>query len=328
VPNSPPYTLVMSADTLLLISDRFKLHDTGRHPENAGRLAAIHSHLSEVGLLDDRQVVEPVPATVDDVALVHTPRYIQMIERLARSGGGQIDVDTRVARQSYDVALLTVGAAISAVDRVLDRGTLRAFALSRPPGHHALPNRGMGFCIFNAIAAAAQHAIERKGLGRVAVIDWDVHHGNGTQAIFYETDRVLYTSIHQWPLFPGTGAANETGSAQGAGYTVNVPLPPGAGDREYLQTLDEIIGPRVDEYRPELLLVSAGFDAHRDDPLAGMNVSERGFADIASRMREWADTLTEGRLVLILEGGYHQQALARSVAATIRALDGHAFVEE
>jgi acetoin utilization deacetylase AcuC-like enzyme len=318
----------MSTGTLLLISDQFTLHDTGRHPENAGRLATTHNHLARAGLLHDRPVAEPVSANVDDVALVHAPRYIHMIEALARSGGGQIDADTRVSRQSYEVALLAAGAAIGAVDIVLDRSALRTFVLSRPPGHHALRNRGMGFCIFNTIAIAAQHAIARKGLRRIAIIDWDVHHGNGTQAIFYKTDQVLYASIHQWPLFPSTGAASETGCGPGEGYTVNVPLPPGTGVQSYLQTLDEIISPRVTEYQPELILVSAGFDAHREDPLAAMDVSESGFAEIAARMRTWADALTDGRLVLILEGGYNQPALARSVAATIRALDGHQFVEE
>lgn len=321
------YTPIMNISTALLISDQFQLHATGRHPENAGRLVAIHQHLAESGMLDERPVLEPIPATAEDVALVHEPRYVAMVERMAERGGGQLDIDTLVSPHSYEVALLAAGSAITAVDLVLDQGVQRAFALPRPPGHHALRNRGMGFCIFNSIAVAAQHAITRKGLQRVAIIDWDVHHGNGTQAIFYENSQVFYTSVHQWPLFPGTGSADETGIGPGSGYTLNVPLPPGSDDRRYLQVLDEIIGPRVADFRPELILVSAGFDAHRDDPLANMMVTEEGYRAIGSRMRSWADSLTGGHLVLLLEGGYNQQALASSVEATIRGLDNKAPVK-
>ncbi len=311
----------MNIRTALLISDQFQLHETGRHPENAGRLVAIHQHLAECGMLGERPLLKPAPATAEDVALVHEPRYIAMVERLARSGGGQLDTDTIVSPRSYQVALLAAGAAIMAVDLVLDQDVRRAFALPRPPGHHALRKRGMGFCIFNNIAVAARYAIERRGLQRVAIIDWDVHHGNGTQAIFYETNQVFYASVHQWPLFPGTGSADETGLGQGSGYTLNVPLPPGSDDRRYLWVLDEIVGPRIAAYQPELILVSAGFDAHHDDPLANMAVTEDGFFAIASRMRSWADALTDSRLVLLLEGGYNQRALALSVEATIRGLD-------
>lgn len=317
----------MNIRTALLISDQFQLHATGQHPENAGRLVAVHQHLAECGTLDERPVLEPVPATAEDVALVHEPRYIAMVERLANSGGGQLDIDTIVSPRSYEVALLAAGSAIMAVDLVLDQDVRRVFALPRPPGHHALRKRGMGFCLFNSIAVAAKHAIERKGLRRVAIIDWDVHHGNGTQAIFYETGQVFYASVHQWPLFPGTGSADETGMGPGSGYTLNVPLPPNSDDRRYLRVLDEIVCSRIASYRPELILVSAGFDAHRDDPLANMAVTEDGFFAIASRMRSWADTLSDGRLVLLLEGGYNQRALASSVEATIRGLDDQARVE-
>ncbi|CCF85878.1 conserved hypothetical protein [Nitrolancea hollandica Lb] len=317
----------MNIGTALLISDQFQLHKTGQHPENAGRLTAVHQHLAESGMLDERPVLEPTPATAGDIALVHEPRYIAMVERIANSGGGLLDTDTVVSPRSYDIALLAVGSAIRSVDLVLGQDARRAFALPRPPGHHALQNRGMGFCLFNNIAIAAQHAIERKGLRRVAIIDWDVHHGNGTQAIFYETDRVFYASVHQWPLFPGTGSAEETGSGPGSGYTLNVALPPGSDDARYLWVLDEIIGPRVAAYQPDLILVSAGFDAHREDPLANMMVTEDGYFSIAARMRAWADSLSDGRLVLILEGGYNQRALALSVEATIRGLDDHVPVK-
>ncbi len=321
------YTPIMNIGTALLISDQFQLHKTGQHPENAGRLVAVHQHLAESGMLDERPVLEPTSATAGDIALVHEPRYIAMVERIAQSGGGLLDTDTVVSPRSYDIALLAAGSAISAVDLVLGQDVRRAFALKRPPGHHALRNRGMGFCLFNNIAVAARHAIERKELRRVAIIDWDVHHGNGTQEIFYETDQVFYASVHQWPLFPGTGSAEETGAGPGSGYTLNVALPPGSDDQRYLWVLDEIIGPRIAAYQPELILVSAGFDAHREDPLANMMVTDDGFFAIASRMRAWADSLSNGRLVLLLEGGYNQRALALSVEATIRGLDDHVPVK-
>jgi len=307
--------------TDLITSDRFRLHETGSHPERPERLMAIHQRLRQSSLLGERAVLEPEPASVETVALIHDPAYIAEVEAFARAGGGWLDPDTIVCRASYDVALLAVGAAVQAVDRVLDGRSACAFALVRPPGHHAEPRRAMGFCLFNNIAVAAQHALSRRGLSRVAILDWDVHHGNGTQAAFYETDAVLFISLHQWPLYPGTGRADETGRGRGLGYTLNLPLPPGTGDREYLDLFDQVIGPRLAEYRPELLLVSAGFDAHRDDPLAMMEVTERGFAGMAARARRWADELCGGRLALVLEGGYNLTALSASVEATLRALD-------
>lgn len=305
----------------LITSERFLLHETGSHPERPARLVAILQRLRAAELLGNRAVLEPEPASAETVALIHDPAYIASVEAFARSGGGWIDPDTFVCPASFDVALLAVGAAVAAVDRVLDGRSERAFALVRPPGHHAEPNRAMGFCLFNNIAVAAQHALSHRGLARVAILDWDVHHGNGTQAAFYETDSVLFISIHQWPLYPGTGRPHETGRGRGLGYTVNVPLPPGTGNDRYLDVFDRIIGPRLAQYRPELLLVSAGFDAHRDDPLAMMEVTEEGFAGMAARARGWAEALCGGRLALVLEGGYNLSALAASVEATLRALD-------
>ena len=307
--------------TDLVTSDRFLAHRPPGHPERPERLVGIMERLQACGMLEDRRVLEPEPASVDTVALIHERRYIAFLESFARSGGGWIDPDTFVGRESYDVALLGVGAAVGAVELVVDGRVDRAFALVRPPGHHAEPSRGMGFCLFNNIGVGAQYALSRCGLARVAVLDWDVHHGNGTQAAFYESDRVLFISIHQWPLYPGTGGRNETGAGCGLGYTVNLPLPPGSGDERYLEVFDLIIGPRLAEYQPEILLISAGFDAHRDDPLAMMDVTERGFAGMAVRARRWAEQLCGGRLVLVLEGGYNLKGLAASVEATLRALD-------
>lgn len=307
--------------TTLICSDRFREHDTGEHPENGERLVAIMERLRAAGMLDDREIVEPRAASVEDLALVHDVRYIEFVREVSASGGGYLDADTYISPQSYEVARLAAGASIGAVDRVLDGIDLRNFVLPRPPGHHALRARGMGFCLFNNVAIAARHAIDRRGLMRVAILDWDVHHGNGTQAVFLDSDQVLYVSLHQWPHFPGSGTMDEEGVRHGYGYTLNLPLRAGSGDDVYLAALDEIVAPRLATFQPELILVSAGFDAHEGDPLASMGVTTRGFGQIAHRMRTYAETLCQGRLVSVLEGGYNPDALARGVEVMLRVLD-------
>lgn len=318
----------MKPTTAFICSQRFQEHDTGTHPENAYRLAVIDARLRQCGLLQSRTIYEPVTAVVDDLLLVHDPEYVKLVEQIASAGGGYLDADTVIAPRSYETALLAAGASIQAVDLVLKDEETRVFVFPRPPGHHAERARGMGFCLFNNVAVAARHAIERHGLFRVAIIDWDVHHGNGTQAIFQESDQVLYVSLHQWPLYPGTGRAQEAGVRYGFGYTLNVPLTPGAGDSDYLEAIDEIVVPKVEEFQPELILVSAGFDAHQDDPLASMLVTTGGFAEMGRRIRELADRVCSGRLVAVLEGGYNPEALAASVEAVIRSFDSVTEVEE
>ncbi len=312
---------MMGERTALVTSRIFLEHETGDHPERPARLEAILRYVERTGRLDDRQVIEPNPADEETIALVHDRAYIEELREFAARGGGWLDADTVVSPRSYDVARLAVGAAIEAVDLVLGGTVPRAFALVRPPGHHAEPDRGMGFCLFNNVAVAAQWALERRGIGRIAIIDWDVHHGNGTQAAFYRTDRVFFVSIHQWPLYPGTGRADEIGEGAGRGYTLNIPLPPRSDDQVYLRAFDEQIEPRLRAYQPELILVSAGYDAHYADPLAAMAVTEHGFAALAGRVLAWAREWCGGRLVLVLEGGYNLSALASSVAATVDALD-------
>lgn len=312
------------SQTALITSRFFLEHETGDHPERPERLEAILRYLERTGRLDDRRIVEPDPADEETVALVHDRGYIQELREFAARGGGWLDADTVVSPRSFDVARLAVGAAVAAVDLVLRGEAPRVFALVRPPGHHAEPDRGMGFCLFNTIAVAAQWALVQHGLERIAIVDWDVHHGNGTQAAFYRTDRVYFVSLHQWPLYPGTGRADEIGEGPGRGYTLNIPLPPRSDDQAYLRAFDEQIAPRLHAYRPELLLVSAGYDAHYADPLAAMSVTEQGFAAMAQRVRTWAQEWCDGRLVLVLEGGYNLSALATSVAATLDALDGGA----
>jgi acetoin utilization deacetylase AcuC-like enzyme len=308
----------------LLRSRAFLQHDTGDHVENPFRLIAIDDELARAGLLADR--LEPAfhPAPREAVERVHDPRYVSALEALAAQGGGWIDGDTYCGPQSFDVALLAAGAAIAAVDLALDGARKHSFVLGRPPGHHATAARGMGFCLFNSVAIAAAHALAR-GLDRVAIVDWDVHHGNGTQDIFYERADVLFCSVHQYGHFyPGTGAASERGAGAGEGFTINAPLASGGGDRVYRRVIDEVFYPPELEYCPELILVSAGFDAHRDDPLGGMAVTEAGFAQFAERVVRWADECGHGRVVALLEGGYDPAALGRSVAAVLRILDGEA----
>jgi acetoin utilization deacetylase AcuC-like enzyme len=311
----------MNSTTTLICSDRFREHDTGEHPENGRRLLAIMERLREAGMLGDREIIEPHAATVEDLCLAHDIRYIELVHEVADAGGGYLDADTCISPRSYEIARLAAGASIEAVERVLDGDDLHNFVLPRPPGHHAMRAHGMGFCLFNNVAIAARHAIDRRGLMRVAIIDWDVHHGNGTQAIFLDSDQVFYISLHQSPLYPGSGMLDEEGVRYGYGYTLNLPLRAGSGDAVYLAALDEIVEPRLAAFQPELIIVSAGFDAHQSDPLASMAVSTEGYGEIARRMCRYADAFCQGRLVTVLEGGYNPDALARSVETVIHVLD-------
>jgi acetoin utilization deacetylase AcuC-like enzyme len=299
----------------------FRQHDTGDHPENAGRLMAIDTALERLNLLAGRPEI-PFHAAPDELlARIHDPRYIAGIREFSAQGGGWLDADTPVGPRSAEVAALAAGAGVAAVEAALDGRAQRGFVLARPPGHHATPSRGMGFCLFNSIAVAAAHALAR-GLDRVLIVDWDVHHGNGTQDAFYESDEVLFCSVHQWPLYPGTGAASERGVGTGSGYTINVPLAAGATDDAYRDVFDQILLPAANAFQPQIVLISAGFDAHANDPLAGMLVTERGFASLARRVVEIAEEHADGRVVAFLEGGYDPPALAASVVATLAELDG------
>ena len=307
--------------TALYRSARFADHDDPSHVENQRRLKTIDAALERGGLLDTNP--QPVfgAATVEQLARVHDAQYIEALERAAQQGGGWIDGDTYMGPQSFEVAALASGAAVAAVDASLSGVSKQGFVLARPPGHHARPSMGMGFCLFDTIAVGAAHALAT-GVERVAIVDWDVHHGNGTQENFWTSPNVFFSSIHQWPLYPGTGAASETGVDAGAGFTLNVPLAAGAGNERYLQVLDELILPKLHAYEPELVMISAGYDCHRDDPLGSMAVDEDGFGAMTSRLIELAQAYADGRIVLVLEGGYDPPALARSVVRTIRTLDG------
>lgn len=307
--------------TALIWSKDFLLHDTGAHPERLERIVALERALEAAGMFDDRAVYAPELATVDALETVHSTTLIERIKHLAERGGGAIDPDTVVSPDSWEVALLAAGGAMQAVDLVQSGSEQRVFVLSRPPGHHAEPNRAMGFCLFNNIAIAARHALEQHGLERVAIVDWDVHHGNGTQAAFWEDPSVLFISLHQYPFYPGTGSVGERGAGRGEGFTLNLPMPAGCTDALYIQAFTELVVPALDAYQPELILVSAGFDAHQADPLGQMQVSTGCFGEMAMMVQEAADQCCEGRLVLILEGGYNLDALGASVVQVIETLD-------
>jgi acetoin utilization deacetylase AcuC-like enzyme len=308
-------------DTLLLYDRAMIGHDPGAgHPERPARLEAIEA------ILDARPIGNtilegPSPAPVEALERVHDPAYVQRILAM-RDEFAALDPDTRVSPGSIRAALLAAGAAVDAVDAVCSGEASGAFAFVRPPGHHAERARAMGFCLFNNIAVAAAHARAKHGCSRILVVDWDVHHGNGTQAIFYDDPGVLFFSTHQFPFYPGTGALDEVGRGEGEGHTVNVPLSVNATDGDLLLAFHEILRPIADAYRPELVLVSAGFDAHRQDPLGNLDLTEEGYADLCGVVRSIAHTHADGRLVLMLEGGYDLEALATSAYACTQVLAG------
>ena len=298
--------------TSIIYHPDYLLHETGNHPERKERLLAI-MHLIEESEIDLHKI-KPEPASIEEMQYVHDPEYINKVKEYSEREI-PLDPDTVLCRESYHAALLAAGGMISAVDDG------RAFALVRPPGHHALSDRGMGFCLFNNIAIGARHA-QRTGYDRVLVVDWDVHHGNGTQHIFYDDPSVFYFSVHQYPHYPGTGSAGETGSGAGQGHTLNVPLPAGSGDAEYINVFRNILMPAALEFDPDIVLVSAGFDAHIDDPLAGMAVTTAGFGRMASIVSSIADRCCDGRLAITLEGGYDLNALSHSVLAVLKVMAG------
>ncbi len=303
-------------------------HNTGQHVENARRLEAIISYLEKTGLKRELEPVAPRQATLEEVAMVHEEPYIAHIRDSAARGGGWLDPDTVMSSGSYETALCAAGGVIEATDAVISGKLSSAFALVRPPGHHATTGRAMGFCLFNNVAIGTRYAITQCGLERVAIVDFDVHHGNGTQETFYGSPQVLYVSTHESPLFPGTGQIGETGNALGKGKTVNIPLPGGCGDIEYEQVFTQVVVPAVDRFQPQLIMVSAGYDGHWADPLAMMQLSVSGFARIVEIIRELAERWCGGRIVISLEGGYNLDALSASVKATFDMLLGKNTVDD
>jgi acetoin utilization deacetylase AcuC-like enzyme len=312
----------MAAPVLLHHSSSLD-HDPGPHPEQPARIVAIEQALQARDWLGFERRVSP-PATRTQLEAVHPARLINGIQELCASGGGAIDADTVVSPGSWDAALHAAGGACAMVDAMLGMpGAIDAPRLAvsvhRPPGHHAEVTRSMGFCLFNNVAVAARHARDAYGVRRVLILDWDVHHGNGTQDAFYATDEVLFCSIHQSPLYPGTGAAGETGAGAGAGYTVNMPVPPGSGDAVFCSLVEHVVAPLARAYDPGLILVSAGFDAHEHDPLADGQVTDAGYGTMAASVRAVSDSLGVP-VGVVLEGGYDLGALARGLVATLEVL--------
>jgi acetoin utilization deacetylase AcuC-like enzyme len=290
------------------------------HPESPARLAAIDEMLAGFPLRDSVVEIPARDASFEELAWVHEPSYIRLIERTRERPRTVLDPDTSANAHSWEAARRAAGGAMQAVEAVLGGRVPAAFALVRPPGHHAEADRARGFCLFNNVAVAAEYALRRRGLSRVLIVDWDVHHGNGTMHSFYGSRAVLYFSIHQYPHYPGTGRVDEIGAGEGLGYTVNVPLSGGQEDADYLAVFAELLRPIALAYAPELVLVSAGFDSHRDDPLAGMSVTVRGYGLMTAALRELVGRTGAAGPVLVLEGGYDLAVLAGGVARVLEVL--------
>lgn len=307
--------------TLLIRDPLYQRHDTGRHPECAARLRAIDAQLEQAGLIERCRPGSYTSLTAEQTTAVHSADIAEAARQMSQRGGGRIEADTVVSPASYDVALAAAGACVSAVDAVLDGVEKTALCLVRPPGHHATPTRSMGFCVFNNIALAARHALSR-GVSRVLIIDWDVHHGNGTQDVFYADPQVTFLSVHRYGrgFYPGTGAAGETGTGPGLGHTLNAALPFGISRPEYRAAFRSHVEKAADLSRPELVLLSAGFDAHAADPIGSLGLEVEDYADLTTLALDVANTHARGRLVSCLEGGYNLDALAQSVRAHLETL--------
>lgn len=307
------------ANVGLIYDTVFLKHETGCHPENRARVEHAFDHLSKSELFGDLLVMAPRPATAEEITLAHSRGYYETIACLGQSRVA-LDPDTIYGPGTFDAALNAVGGVIAALEAIEQGRIERAFCLVRPPGHHARIGMAMGFCIFNNVAVGAMAAKAKFGIDRVAIIDFDVHHGNGTQEIFYEDEDVLYCSIHQYPFYPGTGSREEKGAGRGLGKTLNVPLPGGSSEKDYLKAFEDEILPAVEKHKPQVILVSAGFDAHRNDPIGGMGLESYSFERITDLIVGCAQKVCRGRIVSALEGGYDLTALATSIEAHIRAL--------
>jgi len=326
--------------TGLIYHPIFLKHNTGpHHPERPSRLRSILRKLENTKFIDRLKVIEPAPISIDDITLVHSKDYVLSIKdicsRLARTNilrakaerseaevekYFSLDPDTVVSSHSFESALFSVGAVIKGIDLVFDEKVDNAFCMGRPPGHHARPNQAMGFCIFNNIAIGARYIQKKYSLRRILIIDWDVHHGNGTEEIFYKDDSVLYISLHQYPHYPGTGKKEDIGEGKGKGFNLNITMEAGSGDTEYIKAFQEIIIPKVKDFKPEFVLISSGFDGHRDDPLSSVNLTEKGYYEMTKMVKDMAKLHSKNRLVSILEGGYNLLSLANSAHSHLDAL--------
>lgn len=306
--------------TLLYSDNRFLNHDTGDHPECADRLRAIHARLQDSGLLDQVTKTAPVPVTEEQIRLVHSAEQVAAFDAMAAQGGGKLDADTVVSADSASVARLAAGSAVDAVRRVLNGEDRQALCLIRPPGHHATASKAMGFCLLNNVSIAAKSAIAASSVNRILIVDWDVHHGNGTQDIFYDDSQVTFFSVHRHPFWPGSGLKTETGTGDGLGHTVNVPLPYETSRKEYSAAVRSQLETLADRIRPELILISAGFDAHHLDPIGALSLETEDFQTLTEMVQQIAATHCDGRIVSLLEGGYNTQKLADCVEVHLTTL--------
>ncbi|MCX7678308.1 MAG: histone deacetylase [Spirochaetes bacterium] len=307
--------------TAYLFDPIFIQHDPGfGHPERPERLVAIHSAISESPLWKELLVLKPQKADIEIIEKNHSKKYIEEVKRTAEKGGGYLDMDTGLSAKSFEAALYAVGAGVVACDAIMEGKAVNGFCAVRPPGHHAEYDYASGFCLFNNVAIAARYLREKYGCERIAIFDWDVHHGNGTQHSFEEDDTVFYLSTHQMPLFPGTGSEREIGKGKGKGYTLNVPLEPGTTEREYLHAFRKKIIPAIESFKPNFILISAGFDAHKNDPLASIKLESRTYYTITKELTELAQEHCGGKMLAFLEGGYNLTALSEGVLNMMEAL--------
>ncbi len=305
--------------TIIIKAQEYLDHDPGAgHPESPRRLSAIYDRISQPDVSALYRTEHPREATVEELCWNHTRPYVERIERTAGVPHFQLDPDTSTSAGSWQAAILAVGGVFTAMDTISSGNAQSGFALVRPPGHHAERDQAMGFCLFNNVALGAYYARKVLGMKRVLIVDWDLHHGNGTQHSFYDSSDVLYFSTHQYPHYPGSGAADQTGEGNGKGFTVNVPLAPGAGDMEYAAIFNHILAPIAAEFSPDFIIVSAGFDIYYQDPLGGMLVTERGFAWLARKLMAIAGQCCDHRILFCLEGGYNLTGLSEGVTAVIK----------
>ena len=317
--------------TYLVYSDIYLEHDTGPHPETSQRLAATMAYLKRKNWLDKVTLIEPRQALVDEIAYIHSKEHIESVRQMAEQGGGYLDPDTPVSKKSYQVALYAAGGIMTAVDKVMATKNANALCLVRPPGHHARPEYGMGFCLFNNVAIGVRYAQrfgperltaegKKHGIKKIAIIDWDLHHGNGTQEAFWADDTVLFCSLHRYPYYPGSGSEAETGSGKGAGFTVNIPVSGYTSNKEYLDKFARLMTDVVRPFKPDFIFISAGFDSYKNDPLGGLGMEIADYAKMTKMVRDVADKCCQGRIVSVLEGGYDLQGLPLCIESHLLGL--------
>ena len=295
-------------------------HETEPHPENPGRLTAIQNRLESSEFYNNIILIQPRKATAEEIGLVHDTGYVASVKQSCADQVRNLDADTVISSDSYDAALLSAGAGISAIDQLIDGNIHNAFCAVRPPGHHAEHDHAMGFCLFNNVGVAARYAQKTKGLNKIFIFDWDVHHGNGSQHSFYSDPSIYYSSMHQYPFYPGTGAGEETGTGDGLGTTLNLPMDAYSDDDDYLSAVQNKLIPEIQRYKPDLIIISAGFDAHQNDPLAQIQLTTDCFGKMTELLMGIAKDVCDGRLLSMLEGGYDYDALSDSVRLHMQTL--------